>query len=127
MFKLKYSKLLTYLYSYKKTVLSSTLQFVCNLHYHQRTKYLQFDWSMKLQYIAYLKKFKKNYKFAPPTILPAPPLAQHFTQCIEMVKNLLLVLKNPTFYRIVFLLAHISKKTVKKPNTNRVNEEEPWY
>ena len=23
--------------------------------YHQRTKYLQFDWSVKLQYIAYLK------------------------------------------------------------------------
>ena len=25
-----------------------------NLCYHQRTKYLQFDWSMKLQYIVYI-------------------------------------------------------------------------
>ena len=44
------------------------------------------------------KKDLKKYKFAPPTILPAPPLALHFTQCIEMLKNLLVVLKNQNFY-----------------------------
>ena len=38
-----------------------------------------------------------------------------------MLKNLLVVLKNPIFYHIVFLLAHICQKTTKKPNTNRVN------
>ena len=30
---------------------------------------------------------KNNYKFAPPTILPTPPLALLFTQCIEMLQN----------------------------------------
>ena len=69
------------------------------------------------------KKIKKNYKFAPPTILPAPPLALLFTQCIEMLKNLLVVLKNQNFYCIVFLLARICKKTIKKPKLHRVNEQ----
>ena len=27
----------------------------CNLHYHQHTKYLQFDWLMNTKYFAYLK------------------------------------------------------------------------
>ena len=66
------------------------------------------------------KNFFKNYKFAPPTILPAPPLALLFTQCIEMLKNLLVVLKNQKIYCIVFLLARICEKTLKKPKVGRV-------
>ena len=61
------------------------------------------------------KKFKKNYKFAPPTILPAPPLAQHFTQCIEMLKNPLVVLKNPTFTALSPNCRIIVKKPSKSP------------
>ena len=33
--------------------------------------------------------FLKKYKLAPPTILPTSSLALYFTQCIEMLKNLL--------------------------------------
>ena len=38
-----------------------------------------------------------------------------------MLKNLLVVLKNQNFYCIVFLLARICQKTIKKPKLNRVN------
>ena len=34
--------------------------------------------------------------------------------------NPLVVLENLNFYRIVFLLAHICQKTIKKPKLNRV-------
>ena len=61
------------------------------------------------------KNFFKKYKFAPPTILPAPPLAQHFTQCIEMLKNPLVVLKNPTFTALSPNCRIIVKKPSKSP------------
>ena len=58
---------------------------------------------------------KNNYKFAPPTILPTPPLALLFTQCIEMLQNPLVVLKNPPFTTKSFNCRIMVKKPSKSP------------
>ena len=39
---------------------------------------------------------------------------------MKMLQKALVVIKKPSFYRIVFLLAHICQRAAKKPNTNRL-------